>query len=177
MTDALERFLLDADAFIQLYSLGVFVLPQLQHASSLSLALTEYVARHELSSLGQVTSALEARRLLVIQQVSSRDPNWKRLKQEGVDKGEAEAIAWALGEPAQKRPIFVSVDARARKTAMEHGLRTADLLDFTLALIDAGVISESDARTLLAPWEDRRQQRGRPKDFTTFDETVPRRRR
>jgi predicted nucleic acid-binding protein len=137
--------------------------------------MTEYVARHELSQLAREVAALEAAGALRIEPLEAKNADFRRLRQSGADKGEAEAIAWALAQ--NPRPCFVSVDKGARRLARENRVVAGDIMDLLTDLIGLGLLSLEEARSHAEPWNDRRQQRGRPADFTTFDEMFTRRRR
>ncbi len=172
-------FLLDADAFIALRSLSL--LKTMCGSASLPrpLGMTQYVARHELSTLAFEIGALEQSGILKVHPVLARSEqgqNWKRLLREGVDKGEAESIAWAMGQDRSGRPLFVSVEPRARQAAEREGVPNGDLMDLVVDLVERGIVDRESARGATGIWEDRRQQLGRPRDFTTFDETYERRR-
>lgn len=56
-----------------------------------------------------------------------------------------------------------------------HELSTLAAEIDELKVIDMGIVAMDDARECMYPWNDRRQQMGRPTDFTTFDETFQRR--
>jgi len=88
-----------------------------------------------------------------------------------VDKGEAEAIAWAAAEDKKSRPVFVSIDKQARYRATELGLRAHDLMDLAVLCVSAGLLDRESVRSALSVWDDKMQQFGRPSDYTTFDET------
>jgi len=55
----------------------------------------------------------------------------------GVDKGEAEALAWLVHQP--ECPVFVSVDRRALTEARDKGLICADLGELAALLIARGL--------------------------------------
>lgn len=95
---------------------------------------------------------------------------------EGVDKGEAESIAWALDYPKSSRPVLVTQDGGARKEAKRNKVPVIDIMDFVIELVDIDAVDLSVAREALSIWEDKSQQRCRPRDFTTFDKTYARRR-
>ncbi|MCK6588422.1 MAG: hypothetical protein L6Q76_12650 [Polyangiaceae bacterium] len=167
-------YLLDADAFHCLRSLDAFR----RFSDSdvrIRLVLTEYVARHELSVLVADVERLVSLGFLEVKPVSSRDEDYRRLQKE-VDKGEAEAIAWALKQARSDRPFFISNDKKALKTAINNRIAGGDVFDMMIHLMDANALSEETAREILAVWEDKRQQRGRPADFTTFQSSVAQRR-
>lgn len=168
------RFLLDADAYNHLRSLGLT--PRFP-ALGVRILVTEFVARRELSQLSTEIRFLENEGVLKVMPVSARDENFRRLVKEGVDKGEAESIAFILSRPRKERPVFISCDKGARKHAAENGIECGDLLDLLIDLIDGGVLNEGDVRELLVPWDDKRQQRGRPADYSSFEVTVKQRRR
>lgn len=167
------RFLIDADAFNHLRSLGF---TSRFSAAGVKILITEYVARKELYQLSADIQSLESSGALTVMPVSARDEAFKRLRQDGADKGDAESIAWALSLPRSERPMFVSCDKGARKYAEKNGVPCGDILDLLISFIDHGVMREEDVRDLLLPWDDKRQQRGRPADFSSFDAAVKQRR-
>jgi predicted nucleic acid-binding protein len=167
------RILIDADAFNHLRSLGF---TSRFAGARVKILLTQYVARKELCQLSADIQSLESSGTITVMPVSARDETFKRLRQDGVDKGEAESIAWALSLPRSERPIFISCDKGARKNAEKNGVPCGDILDLLISLIDRGIMREEDVRELLLPWDDKRQQRGRPADFSSFDATVKQRR-
>ena len=172
----MTTFLLDA--FLCLRSLGLLSAACDEPRDDATFVMTEYVARHELSQVSREIEALAARRSLRVEPVMVRSPagrRWRKLRQEGVHKGEAEAIAWALEQPARDRPIFVSRDAHALKAAREHALDAIDVMGFVVEAVVLGILPRQTAEAALEPWEDKRHQLCRPRDFTTFEETFARR--
>ena len=172
-------FLLDADAFICMRTLSL--LDTVSRCDpAMDLRMTGFIARHELSNLSALIAELLARHRLKIEDVESKTEagrRYRELNKAGVHKGEAEAIAWALGRTTAERPIFVSLDVAARQKASSLKLTAFDVMDFVVYLIDAAIISREDARVKLAVWLDPQQERGRPRDFTNFDETFERRKK
>lgn len=152
--------------------------PILRNSKSLPrpIVITEYVARHELSSIDREIRDLEGVQVLRVEPVLRRNADFRRLLAGGADKGEAEAIAWALAVPRGDRPLFVSLDDGARGHARDNAVPAGDIMDWLIDLIEAFVLTYSEAEQYTAPWLDQRQQRGRPRDFTTFAETFARRR-
>jgi predicted nucleic acid-binding protein len=167
-------YLLDADAFHCLRSLGA-IRYLLDSKVRVRLVLTEYVARHELSMLAEDVARLESVGALEIKPVSSRDPDYKQLQKE-VDKGEAEAMAWLLKQARDERPFFISNDKKALRTARSNRIKSGDILDMLIDLMDTNALHEDAVREILTVWEDKKQQRGRPADFTTFRSSVAQRR-
>jgi hypothetical protein len=167
-------FVLDADAFICLHSLSLLALMASRDVPP--LYITEYVARHELCTLASHVTAMESSGRLRIPPLGGRDPNFKRFRRDGADKGEAEIVAWCLQSPKTERPQFISNDRKARKLASDEHVPTGDLLDLVMALIEAGTIDTAEAEEKLEPWRDPGQQRCRPADFTTLSDAFTRRR-
>lgn len=170
------RLLLDADAFLCLRKLSVLDL--LRGSEEVDLIATEFIARHELSPLQADVKALEKEGRLRVEAVTVRTPahqTFRQLRKEGVDKGEAEAIAWAMCLAPDRRPLFVSNDAAARRCAERNGVPVVDVMGLAVEIVEGGVLSLAEVRERLAPWEDSRQSFGRPGDFSTFDETYRRR--
>lgn len=97
---------------------------------------------------------------------------WRTLRREGVDKGEAEAIAWALGEPEARRPMFVSIDGGARGRAERAKLDAVDLGDLAASVVAVGVLTEAAVAGKLAVWDDSTQELGRPKNWTGVAESL-----
>lgn len=168
-----EGFVLDADAFICLHSLSVPELISTRNCPG--LYLTEYVARHELSTLSSHVTALESSGRIRVFPVASRDAHYKRFKQGRKNKGEAEIVAWLLGHARTERPRFISNDRGAHDLAAAERVPSGDLLDFILALVAHETLTLEEAEDKLAPWSDRGQQRCRPSDFTSFQVSVSRR--
>ena len=100
----------------------------------------------------------------------------KGLIRQGVDKGEAEAIAWAVETfERDERPIFVSVDSNARRNATHNQLVAIDLMGALVEWIEEGLIDRARAVELTAIWDDRGKECGRPSDYDTFERTYARR--
>jgi predicted nucleic acid-binding protein len=171
------RFLVDSDAFLVIRRWKVLDVDE--WPAGVSLVMTGYAARHELNDVQADVNGLEELGHLRVEQVFARTPAYERFRQlrnAGADKGEAEAIAWAMGQEAHDRPCFISVDREARAHAVANGLAAGDVMDLVVRLVGAGAMSIDEARVRLAPWDDRKQFFGRPADYTTFDETYGRRR-
>jgi len=81
------------------------------------------------------------RKRLQIHQLPARDVGFRRLKGQGHDRGEAEAIAWAAQLPRDQRPLFISVDKRARDGAKENGVPVGDILDLMIEAVDCGDVT------------------------------------
>ncbi|MEP7124687.1 MAG: hypothetical protein ABJE95_27410 [Byssovorax sp.] len=136
------------------------------------VVMCEFAARHELNDIDADIKALESNGYLTVKSVERRTPAdslYRKLKETGVDKGEAEAIAWAATLPDSDRPIFISADRAARVAAAKQSVREGDVLDLVVLLVESGALSKETARTKLAPWADREQQLGRPRDLLPFE--------
>lgn len=163
--------LLDADAWIFARKLSLLDAMLAAEQGAVRLQMTEYVARRELSQLEAEVRELCEKRLLSIHALvreGDGDRAFRALRRT-VDKGEAEAIAWLLGQPEDSRPVFVSCDVRAREAATARGLASEDLMGLVVRLVSDQVISREIARAKLEVWSDRRQQLGRPRDYHDFD--------
>ena len=96
----------------------------------------------------------------------------KNLIRRGVDKGDAEAIAWAVETfERHERPIFVSVDVNARKHAIDNQVVAVDLMGAIVEWVEEGLIDRARAIALTVVWDDRGQGQGRPSDYVTFEHT------
>ena len=167
----MKRYLLDADFVLCLRSLGV-LRSWLQAAAPTGPALlTSYVASHELHTIAGELDRLEKRGLLervAVEVRSEAGRAWRSLVKSGVHKGEAEAIAWCVQHPSDQRPTFASLDAGARKAASANGVPGTDLMGFVVDLVEDGRLARDEAEQVLAVWDDKSQQRGRPADYTSF---------
>jgi predicted nucleic acid-binding protein len=165
--------LFDADAFLCIRKLSFL---RTLEAGKGKWLMTGYIAKHELSDVVAEIGALCAAERLQIHQLPARDVGFRRLKEQGHDRGEAEAIAWAAQLPRDQRPLFISVDKRARDGAKENGVPVGDILDLMIEAVDCGDVSYEDAREKASIWDDKHQVQGRPRDYTTFAETFEKRR-
>ena len=170
----MSRYLIDSDAWLALRKLSILELMICADALPRPLLLCEYAARHELSSISSELSTLERKTHLRICAVRERPKKLqlRGLIKEGTDKGEAEAIVWSLAQERGSRPCFVSVDREARRMAREKGLTAGDVFDLIVDLLHKHVLNITEVESKLLVWEDRRQQLGRPSDFTNFHETL-----
>ncbi len=163
------ELLLDADATINLRSLGVL---EVLLKSDITLTWTSYVFENELSSLQAELGPLRMSRRLHVAEVRTRTTAhalYKQLKQDGVDKGEAEAIAWSRNNVETRGPrFFVSDDGHARASAGDDppAIRSAECVAL---LVATGRLKLHRARELLSVWDDRSQHQGRPKRWQSFD--------
>lgn len=173
----------DADALICLRSLS-FGSPPLSLLELLAascckrsdpIVLTEYIARHELNALDSEITALEHGKAIVVLGVVGNDPTYKELRKKGVDKGEAEAIAWMLSQPKTARPLFASRDTRAIRAARTRGLSATDVMGLIVEAIISNVVSTDQARLALDVWDDPGQQLCRPANYSGFDKTFDQR--
>lgn len=172
----MRRVLLDADAFLCLRKLGWLVSVCGSSAHYSPLLVTEYVARKELSTVDGDVRALESSGRLEIVRVkyTKHDPAGKTylsLRQDKIDRGEAEAIAWALTLPSRERPVFVTGEIAAARIARERHVPCADIFGFVVATVVAGWLPKGAACSALQVWDDRRHELGRPRDWTSFDAT------
>lgn len=171
--------LLDADAFRILHGLKLLdpVLSALQ--ADRRLFMTGYVARHELSLLSQEVERLEATGVLRVEDVrrGTEAGNRYRAFQREADKGEAEAIAWALDRAPEERPLFVSRDAGARRFARQQRVPETDVMGLVVEAVLSGRLLRAAAESALVVWDDPNQQLGRPVDYEGFDATFAKRER
>jgi predicted nucleic acid-binding protein len=139
--------------------------------------MCEYAARHELSSIYSELSNLENQNHLRVCRVQEKAKKLdiRILIKEGTDKGEAEAVVWSLAQDNDCRPCFVSVDRGARRIARAKGIVAGDVFDLIVDLLDEHVLDVAEVQLKLLVWEDRKQQLGRPADFTNFKETFKKR--
>jgi len=175
------RYVLDCCAWHCLRGLKIEARSLLQclfesQADVLPLALTEFVARNELSPVLAEIQAEERRARVAIHSVSRRDPNYKRLVAL-TDKGEAEMITWLLTLRKINRPLFVSRDAGARRAARAEGLFQTDVLGLIVDMLVIGCITEAEAAVALSIWDDKSQQQCRPADWAGLETIAARRAR
>ncbi|HEY7373756.1 MAG TPA: hypothetical protein VIF57_16465 [Polyangia bacterium] len=143
--------------------------------------MTQYVARHELHDVQADVAALEAEKRLRIEPVSVRktDPQGRRFREyrnEGLDKGEAESLAWVMGLDQAERPIFITNDRGARAGFVRHGAPVGDVMDLVVEAITSGAVETAAAREVVsASWDDRPNHRCRPQDYSYFDATLAKR--
>ncbi len=173
----MSKYLIDSDAWLALRKLSVLGLMITAGKLADPLLMCEYAARHELSSLCDELSNLEKQSLLRVCSVQGRmeRSQIRSLIKEGAHKGEAEAVVWALDQDRDCRPFFISVDRRARQTARQKGLFAGDIFDLIVDLLEESVIVVTEVQPKLLVWEDRKQQIGRPSDYTIFGEALRKR--
>lgn len=173
----MSKYLIDSDAWLALRKLSILELMICADALPRPLLLCEYAARHELSSISGELSTLELQAHLCVCGVheKAKKQQIRSLIKEGTDKGEAEAVVWSLGQERGYRPCFVSVDRGARRIARAKGLTAGDILDLIVDLLHECVLNIAEVELKLLVWGDRRQQLGRPSDFTNFRETLEKR--
>lgn len=173
----MRDLLIDADAFRFLRGLGLLDEVFAALRPDRCLVITEYVARHELSTLAGEVERLERAGYLVVERVGVRSPAGRRYKefQREADKGEAEAVAWALEAPAASRAVFVSRDEGARRFAAAQRVPNTDVMGVVVEAVLAGRLSRERAQAALTVWDDKNQQLGRPADYAGFDATFAKR--
>ncbi len=156
--------LLDADAFIHLRGLDLLELIADAVSGKAELALTEYVARHELSTLERILTPLEIAGKIVVYQLLKGTPEQllyreyqQRVKRgefdRRVDKGECEAVAWAASRPVGDAPVFVSCDGGARWLARKASIRSTDIFGLAAALVRSGAIASNDLEDRVSLWD------------------------
>lgn len=166
----MRAVLIDCDAFVCLRGLGL-VGPVVEALARVRpVAITEYVARHELSDLQAVVSGFEHEGKLCVHPVTKGAPafaTWRELRSDGHDKGEAELIAWALHAP--ETPLFVTRDGPATRLAIARRVPVTDVLGIVVEACETGGLDVGGARSALAIWDDKGQQRCRPHPYPGFD--------
>ncbi|MBF0348446.1 MAG: hypothetical protein HQL81_12340 [Magnetococcales bacterium] len=167
-----QRILLDSDAFLCMRKLAI--LDPLCRTHSLFVVMTSYIARHELKDLSKEVSALETNGCLSIHSVFVRTPEhseFKRLSNNGIHKGEAEAIAWINGQPQDQKPAFISNDRGARTAAKENRVETGDVLDLLVCLVQLGSLTKGEAEQLTISWGEHPNAFCRPTHYMDFHTT------
>lgn len=159
--------IIDSDAFLCVRRLSL--LDTICRAEGQRFVVMEYAARHELSSVSAQIDDLAARGILTLARVLARTEAFtvfRALLRSGVDKGEAEAIAWAMH--ADPSAIFVSNDAAARRHAIANRVQADDVLGLAVSLVRAGA-AEDEVLGKLRIWEDPGQQLCKPRGFVSLD--------
>ena len=155
-------------------------------AQHTKIVLTEYVARHELNLLQREIDRLERSRVIEIVRLLKGTEAAKRFREfqrpatkgeRPPDKGEAEAIAWALDEPPATRAIFVTRDEGATRFARQMGVPVVDVMGIVVEACLVGGLDRAAAAQALSVWDDRGQQLCRPVDYEGFDQTFAARER
>jgi len=166
-----RTFLFDADAFRCLHGLKLLdpVLDALcGHGSNV---VTEYIARHELNLLSSVVDLYEKAGTLSIERVVKGTAAGVRYRQlqRTADKGEAEAIAWAL--EASSSTLFVTRDKGARDLAIAQGVAVTDVMGIVVEACELAGMDRELAKSCLAVWDDPGQQLCRPNPYPGFEQT------
>ena len=165
------KVIIDADAFLVLRHLGL--LHALLAAPHVHAVMLERAARYELSDIQREVCELEAALLIRVEAVKARTPEFERFRnlvKRRVDKGEAEAIAWAGS--LDDAVLFISQDKRARAEAATSGLEAVDVADLLSLACHEGLIDEDRVRAACSRWDDHRNEFGRPRDWSGFDRTM-----
>lgn len=165
--------LLDADTFRILHGLKPLTPVLSASRADRQIVMTGYVARHALSRLRSEVEHLQTTGILRIEDVRRGTEAGERYRafQRETDKGEAEAIAWALDRVPEQRPLFVSRDARARQFARQHRVPETDVMGLVVEAVLSGRLSRTEAKEALGVWDDPNQQLGRPKNYSSFEAT------
>jgi len=172
-----RAILLDADAFRCLHGLRLLDATLEALRPDRATFMTEYIARHELNLLDTEVTRLETSGAITVVPVMRNSEAGRRYRefQRRADKGEAEAIAWALDQPRASRALFVSRDDGARRLAMEERVPHTDVMGLLVEAALTGRLERSMLREALAIWDDRGQQLCRPADYEDFDRTFAKR--
>lgn len=175
----MSDYLIDSDAFHAMRSLRLLVELCARLPLDRPLLMVGYAAYVELNPLQREIQALRSNGHLAIREVvkkSSAGERMRSLIRRGVDKGEAEAIAWAVETfERDKRPIFVSVDFNARRFATSNQLVAVDLMGAIVEWVEDGLLDRAKAMELTVIWDDRSKEQGRPSDYQTFEHTYAQR--
>lgn len=165
--------LFDADAFRCLHGLKLLDAVIDALAPHARVVLTGYVAQQELNLLAARVQAFELRGALSVLHVLKGTPAAKRYRelQREADKGEAEAIAWALEEPRETRALFVTRDNGARKLAERHRVPVTDVMGIVVEACEEGGLDRKVAAGRLAVWDEPDQELCRPARYAGFDVT------
>jgi predicted nucleic acid-binding protein len=177
--------LFDSDAFRCLHGLGLLDAVCAALTPHTRIVLTEYVARHELNLMQREIEHLERSRAIRVERLLKGTEAAERYRAflraptrgERPDKGEAEAIAWALGERPAARALFVTRDDGARRFAEQSDMPVTDVMGIVVEACLVGALDRSVAVRALSVWDDRTQQRCRPADYAGFDATFAARER
>ncbi|MBX3183448.1 MAG: hypothetical protein KIT72_03220 [Polyangiaceae bacterium] len=163
--------MLDADAFRCLHGLKLLDLVLSALARMTSVSVTEYIARHELNLLSREIGRLESSGLLRVEIVIAGSAAGKRFREfrRVADKGEAEAIAWALDFASEERPLFVTRDKGATRFAQEQRVPVTDVLGAIVEACELGELAPEVARQALVVWDDPQVQLCRPAQYTGLD--------
>jgi predicted nucleic acid-binding protein len=149
-------------------------------SDSTPLVMTEYVARHELRDLQPEVTALEGEKRLRVEPVSNRKSElqgrrFREYRAEGLDKGEAESLAWVMGLDGD-RPLFISNDRAARRGFDRHGAPAGDVMDLIVEAVKSGAVELTAVREVAsAAWDERPNHLCRPRDYSDFDQTFAQR--
>jgi len=163
------ELLFDADATINLRSIGML---EVFLGSDVELIWTSYVFENELCDLQRELGPLRASGQIQVAALSVRTPAhqaFQDLKRQGVDKGEAEAIAWSRSTPTMSRRFFVSDDKRARKTANGDPPAISSAECVALMVL-SDKLREDEAQELLGVWDDEGQRQGRPRGWKSVEQ-------
>lgn len=174
----MRTILLDANAVFDLNGLKLLDVVLGALAPRTPIELTGFVARTELNVLSPYIERLEGQHVLSVRHVVRGTPAGKRYREFlraitqrelRVDKGEAEAVAWALDQPWESRALFVTGDVGAQEFAKSHQVPVTDVLGLIVEACEEGGLDREVASEAVAVWKDPRQQLGRPARYAGFD--------
>lgn len=165
--------LLDSDAFRCLHGLRLLDSVCAALAPHTRITLTGYIAKHELNLLQREVDRLSRTGMVHLQDVIRGTEAFRRYRefQRACDKGEAEAIAFALDEPRPTRALFITRDDGARRFAEQKSVPVTDVMGLVVEACLVGGLDRSVAAQALSVWDDRGQQLCRPADYDGFDKT------
>ena len=174
------RFIFDSDAWICCRKLETSDNRITNHillspAGYLPIVFAGHVFHNELSDLQKELALAHRSHKVFVAELKNNDPHLRRLRKAGVHKGEAASIAWLLSQPGDSRPVFVTRDANAAKTASKERVAWTDVLGAIVDMVATQVISETLAKEALSLWDDPGQEVCRPRDWRGYADTVPKR--
>lgn len=175
---AQTQLLIDADAWLCLRSLG-WIERLLAHPD-LRVLMAERTFKMELNDLRRELDAAQAAGALEVVQVLKKTPAHERYRlwtrDSRLDRGEAEAVAWASTRTPEASAslmlVFTTNDKGAQKLAHDHGVVAWAVFRLLVEGSQRGWWTEVEAKAVLRRWDDNPHDRsGRPADFTTVDDT------
>ena len=158
----------DADAFLLARRVGLIERLIAGPIREVLFVMTGRIARNELNAVQREVTKLEQSGRLVVETILARSEESKRAKtltRQGVDRGEAEAIAWIISQADPSGFAFVSCDNKARMTAGAEGVAAWDVLDLTGHWHRVGLVGLEQIDEMFREWQDNPKSAWRPADF------------